>query len=59
MKQGESIKPNPITRGAFALASIALTALVLSSFATVSAAETPIPKPDGLKKPVKVFILEG
>ena len=39
---------NPITRRAFALSSIALTALVLSSFATVSAAEAAAPTPPDL-----------
>jgi len=57
------MKQNPITRRAFALSSIALAALGLSSFATVSAAEQPIPKPDGkpadMTKPVQVFILMG
>ena len=53
------MKQNHITRRAFALSSIALTALVLSSFATVSAAEPPIPKPDGMKKPVKIYLLSG
>ncbi len=38
---------NRQTRRAFALVSIALTALSLSSIATVSAAEQPIPKSDG------------
>ena len=51
---------NFITRRAFALSSIALA---LSPIATVSAAETPIPKPDGkpadMSKPVQVFILLG
>ena len=57
------LKQNHITRRAFALSSIALTALALSSIATVSAAEQPIPKPDGkpadMTKPVQVFILLG
>ncbi len=57
------MKHNPVTRRAFAPIIIALTALALSSFATVSAAETPIPKPDGkpadMTKPVQVFILLG
>ena len=39
---------NPITRRAFALSSIALTALVLSSFATVSAAAAAAPTPPDL-----------
>lgn len=51
------MKQNHITHGAFALSSIVLTALVLSPFAIVSAAETPIPKPGGneagMSKPVK------
>ncbi len=47
------MKQNPITRRAFALSSIAIAALGLSSFATVSAAELPIPKP------LKVYILAG
>ncbi len=49
------------TRRAFALESLALTAVALSLFATVSAAAPEIPKPDGkpadLTKPVQVFIL--
>lgn len=68
------MKQTYITRGAFALSSIALTALALSSFAAVSAADKPagkydkdpkhqLPKPDtnapDQKKPVKVFILSG
>lgn len=58
------MKQNHITRRAFALSSIALTALTafaLSSFATVSAAEQPIPKPDGkpanMSKPLKAYAL--
>ena len=55
------MKQNQQTRRAFALSSIALTALALSSFATAAAAE--IPKPDGkvadMTKPVQVFILLG
>jgi len=51
---------NPITRRAFALSTIALA---LSSFATVSAADQTILKPDGKPadqtKKVKVFILMG
>jgi alpha-galactosidase len=58
-KQGTKMKQNPITRRAFALSFIAITALVLSSFATVSAAEPSTPKTADLKKPVKVFILAG
>ncbi len=54
---------NPVTRRAIARTSIALTALVLSSFATIWAAESSIPKPDGkptdMTKPVQVFILLG
>ena len=50
-------------RRAFALSSIAIAALGLSSLATVSAAEQPIPRPDGkpadMTKPVQVFILLG
>ena len=57
------MKQNHITRRAFALSSIALTAFALSSFSTVSAAEQPIPKPDAkpadMKKPVKVFLIMG
>jgi len=33
--------------------------LALSSIATVSAAETPSPKPPDLKKPVKIYLLSG
>jgi hypothetical protein len=54
---------NRQTLRTFALTSIALTALALSSIATVTAAEQPIPKPDGnpadMSKPVQVFILLG
>lgn len=54
---------NRQTRRAFALSFIALTALALSSFAVASAAEQPIPKPDGkpadMTKQVQVFILLG
>jgi alpha-galactosidase len=53
------MKQNPITRRAFALATIAFTALVLSSMATVAAAELPIPKSVDLKKPVKIYLLSG
>ena len=57
------MKQSHITRRAFALCTIALAALGMSSFATASAAETPIPKPDGkpadMSKPVQVFILMG
>jgi hypothetical protein len=41
------MKQTLITRRAFALSSLALAAFGLSSFATVSAAEQPIPKSDG------------
>ncbi len=45
------------------LSSFALTALALSCITTVSAAETPIPRPDGqraeMTKPVQVFLLLG
>ena len=51
------------TRRAFALESLALTALAFTPFGTVSAAESSIPKPDGkpadMTKPVQVFILLG
>lgn len=51
------------TRRAFALSFIVLTALTLSTIATVSAAEQPVPKHDGkpadMTKPVQVFILMG
>jgi hypothetical protein len=57
------MKQNHITRSAFALSSIALAAFGLSSFATVAAAEPPIPKPDGkpadMSKPVKVVLIMG
>ena len=57
------MKQNHITRRAFGLSSIALTAVALSPFATVSAAAPEIPKPDGkpadMTKKVKVFILLG
>lgn len=57
------MKQNPITRRAFALSSIALAALGLASFATVSAADQPIPKHDGkpadMTKPVQVFLIMG
>ena len=62
-KQGAKMKLNHITRRAFALLFIAFTALALSSFATVFAAEQAIPKPDGkpadMTKPIQVFILLG
>ncbi len=51
------------TRRAFALESLALTALAFAPFGTVSAADSSIPKPDGkpadMTKPVQVFILLG
>ncbi len=54
------MKPNRKTFGAFAPTSIALTALVLSSVASVAAE---LPKPDGkpadMTKPVQVFIMMG
>lgn len=54
---------NRMTRRAFARSSITLTALALSPFSTVSAAEQTLLKPDGKsadqKKKVKVFILMG
>lgn len=57
------MKLNHKTRRASALTSIAITALALSSLAIASAADTPIPKPDGKPadqtKKVKVFILMG
>jgi len=57
------MKHNTTTRRAFALSSLALAAFGLSSFATVSAAEQPIPKPDGkpadMTKPVQVFLIMG
>lgn len=57
------MKQRPVTRRAFALSSIALTAPALSSIATVSAAEPPIPKPDGkpaeMSNPVQVLLLMG
>ena len=62
------MKQNPITRRAFALSSIGLTALALSAVTVMStvqarAAEQQIPKPDGkpadMSKPVQVFILLG
>ena len=57
------MKRHHITRRAFALSSIAFTALTLSPFGTVSAEQAPIPKPDGkpadMTKPVQVFILLG
>ena len=49
---------NNITRGAFAISSIALTVLAMSSFA-VSAAEQSGGKPADMTKPVQVFILMG
>ena len=57
------MKQKHITRRAFALSSLALTAFALAPFATVGAADPPIPKPDGkpadMTKPVQVFILLG
>ena len=57
------MKQNHKTRRAFALESLALTVFALSPFATVSAAEQQLPKPDGkpadMAKPVQVFILLG
>lgn len=57
------MKQNHKARGGFALSSIALAALALSSIGTVAAAEQPIPKPDDkpadMTKPVQVFILLG
>ena len=58
------MKQNPITRRSFTLSSIGLTALGLFAVTVMStvqapAAEQPISKPDGKKKPVKVFILAG
>ena len=47
MRQGIIMKQKHITRRAFALSSVALAAFGLASFVTVSAAEQPIPKPDG------------
>lgn len=63
MKQQTTMKHNPTNRRAFALSFLALAAFGLSSFTTVSAADQPVPKPDGkpadMTKPVKVFIMEG
>ncbi|MFM8470773.1 MAG: sialate O-acetylesterase [Limisphaerales bacterium] len=57
------MKQNPITRRAFALSTIALAAFAVSPFATVSAADQPIPKHDGkpadMTKPVQVFLIMG
>jgi len=57
------MKQNQKMPSALILSSIALTALALSSFGTVSAAEQPIPMPDGkpadMGKPVQVFIMMG
>jgi Carbohydrate esterase, sialic acid-specific acetylesterase len=47
------------TRAAFALGTIALSLLVLASFAAASAAESPTPKPGGTSKPVKIYLLSG
>ena len=56
------MKHNPTTRRAFALSYLALAAFGLSSFATVSAADQPVPKPDGKPadtwtKPVDKIVL--
>ncbi len=55
-------QPN-ITRRAFALSSIGITALALSSLGPVAGEEAAIPKHDGkpadMAKPVQVFILLG
>jgi len=57
------MRQTPITRRVFALSSIALITLASSFSTTTSAAEAPIPKPDGkpadMTKPVQVFILMG
>jgi hypothetical protein len=57
------MKQNHITRRAFALSSLAITAFALSSLATVSAAEPLVPKPDAkpadITKPVQVFLIMG
>lgn len=57
------MKPKQNTCRAFALSSIALTALALSSIAAVAAAEQQIPRPDDkaadMTKPVKVFLIMG
>jgi hypothetical protein len=50
------MKQNPITRRAFALSSLALTGFALSFSAGVSAADPPIPQPDDMKKPVKIYL---
>lgn len=54
---------SPQTHRAFALSSIVIATFAVSSFATVSAAEPPIPKPDDkpadMTKPVQFFILLG
>lgn len=51
------------TRRAFIRSSSALTALALSSFASLSAADEAIPKPDDkpadMTKPVQVFVMMG
>jgi hypothetical protein len=55
-------QPN-LTRRAFALSSLSITALALSSLSTLKGEETAIPKHDGkaadMSKPVQVFILLG
>jgi hypothetical protein len=57
------MKQNHKTRRSFVRSALALSAFVLSSFATSTAAEQAIPKPDGkpadMSKPVQVFILMG
>ena len=57
------MKINNVTRRAFALSTIGITAFTLLPFSTLSAEEQPIPKPDGksadMTKPVQVFILLG
>jgi hypothetical protein len=57
------MKHNHKTLGSFTRSALALTALAVSSFATVTAQDAPIAKPDGkpadMTKPVQVFILMG
>ena len=57
------MKQFPITRRAFALSSLTIVAVALSSTATFAAADQSIPKHDGkpadMTKPVQVFILLG
>ncbi len=50
---------NHKTRREFALSSIALAALGLSSIAAVLAAEAPSPTPAEIKKPVNIYLLSG